>query len=211
MKQIKTIFRISLLFSLVAFLSCQEEEPELGTLYVPSGLTISSTISTDGSGLVTFKASAENTLNYHFYFGNSSSEDAYVSNDGVATNNYKKTGTNDYLVKVVAFAKGGISSSKTEEISVFVDFKVPDEMVTFLTNNSSKTWYWKQEVGGHLGVGPQTDGDGNVVSEPIYYQASPNEKESECLYEDELTFIDNGDGTFAYTLDNKGKYLFPYR
>lgn len=187
---------------------CQEEIPELEALYVPTDLEVIVNVSDDGSGLVNFQATASEALNYHFYFGNSDSEDAYVSSNGVASNTYKKTGINTYLVKIVAFGTGGVSSSITEEIEVFVDFEVPAEIIQYLTNNSSKKWYWKQEVSGHLGVGPQFNDAGDVVSDPIYYAASPNEKDGLCLYEDVLTFTDNGDGTYGYTLENQGETFF---
>ncbi|WKK65126.1 glycoside hydrolase family 16 protein [Lutimonas zeaxanthinifaciens] len=207
MKNILYLFAAFLFFGTIVW-SCQEEVPELGTLYVPSNLGVSVEIQSDGSGLVNFQASATDALNYHFYFGNSPSEDPFVSSDGKASNFYKKTGTNDYLVKIVAFGAGGVSSSITEEITVFVDFEVPSEIIKALTNNGSKEWYWKQDVSGHLGVGPQLNDAGEVVSDPTYYAAAPNEKEGLCLYEDVLTFTDNGDGTFGYTLENQGNTFF---
>jgi hypothetical protein len=201
----KIIFSMMMLFIING---CQEEEPELGTLYVPTNLGVTVDVASDGSGLVNFQATASEALNYHFYFGNSASEDPYVSSNGAASNYYKKTGINNYLVKIVAFGNGGVSSSITEEIEVFVDFEVPAEIIQYLTNNSSKKWYWKQEVAGHLGVGPLVDDAGNVVSDPTYYSASPNEKDGLCLYEDVLTFSDNGDGTYGYTLENQGNTFF---
>lgn len=201
----KILFYILLIFVTG---SCQEEEPSLGTLYVPTDVAVEALISDDGTGLVNFTASASEALNYHFYFGNSASEDPYVSPDGKASNFYKKNGINDYLVKVVAYGQGGVSSSITKEISVFVDFEVPADIITSLTNNSSKKWYWKQSVTGHLGVGPQFNDAGEVVSDPTFYAASPNEKDGLCLYEDVLTFIDNGNGTYSYTLENQGNTYF---
>ncbi len=200
MKTMNLIIAFFLL--LVVTPSCQEEEPDLGTLYVPTGLSLAAIVSEDGSGLVQFQATSSNTLNYHFYFGNSTTEKPHVSSDGSASNYYRKTGTNDYLVKVVAFGAGGVSSSITKEITVDVDFEVPSEIIKALTNNSSKKWYWHQTVGGHLGVGPLTS------STPDWYAAAPNEKEDQCLYEDVLTFFDNGDGTYAYTLENQGNTFF---
>ena len=201
----KIIFSLMMLFIING---CQEEIPELEALYVPTDLGVVVNVADDGSGLVNFQATASEALNYHFYFGNSDGEDAYVSSNGVASNTYKKTGVNTYLVKIVAFGTGGVSSSITEEIEVFVDFEVPAEIIQYLTNNSSKKWYWKQEVSGHLGVGPQFNDAGDVVSDPTFYAASPNEKEGLCLYEDVLTFTDNQDGTYGYTLENQGNTFF---
>jgi len=201
----KIVFSLIMLFIING---CQEEVPQLDTLYVPTNLGLTADVSADGTGLVNFQATASEALNYHFYFGNSDSEDAFVSSDGKASNYYKKTGTNTYLVKIVAFGEGGVSSSITEEVEVFVDFEVPQDLIKSLTNNSSKKWYWKQDVSGHLGVGPLFNDAGEVVSDPTYYAAAPNEKEGLCLYEDVLTFSDNGDGTYGYTLENQGNTFF---
>ena len=135
----KIVFSLMMLFIING---CQEEVPELGTLYVPTNLGVTAEVSSDGTGLVNFQATASEALNYHFYFGNSASEDPFVSSNGKASNFYKKTGVNTYLVKIVAFGEGGVSSSITEEVEVFVDFEVPQDLIKSLTNNSSKKWYW---------------------------------------------------------------------
>jgi len=87
----KTIYKI--IFSMmmvIAINGCQDDIPELETLYVPTNLGVTVDISSDGSGLVNFQASASEALNYHFYFGNSEGEDPFVSSNGVASNYYKK-------------------------------------------------------------------------------------------------------------------------
>lgn len=188
---------------------CQEEEPELDTLLVPTNLAINAVVSEDGSGRVVFEVNAENAIVYHFLFGNSSTETPFVSYDGSAENFYKKSGTNDYNLQVIAFGKGGVSSNATQEVTVFVDFKLPVEVISALTNNSSKQWYWKKSIPGHLGVGPPMDDDGNAVSEPLWYQATAFEKESDgCLYDDILTFSSTPSGEITFTNMNNDVTYF---
>jgi len=209
MKYFKHIFGVFLVV-LLSLSSCSQESlPVLTGVLAPTNISVTANITTDGSGKVSFIATANDAIVYQFFFGNSDSENPYVSSDGTATNLYKKTGTNTYLVKVVAFGRGGLSSTKTLKVTVFVDFVVPATLIKSLTNNGTKNWYWKQSETGHLGVGPEFDANGNVSSDASYYEAAPNDKQSVgCLYEDVLTFTDNGNGTYSYTLDNKGNTYF---
>lgn len=190
------------------FLGCAEDIPELGDIIAPTNLVVVPSIETDGSGLVTFTATADNVLNYHFFFGNGANEEAFVSSDGLAQNFYKKTGTHIYPVRVVAYGPGGIASNTSLEVEVFVDFRLSDDFRTNLFGNGTKNWYWKQSVAGHLGVGPPEE-NGEVVSDPKWYQSGINEKvDVGCLYEDVMTFIDNGDDTYSFTLSNNGVTYF---
>lgn len=188
---------------------CQEPVGELDTLEVPTALELDITVDTSGSGIVNFQATAQGAMSYHYYFGNAPGEDPVVSMDGSASNTYRRNGLNTYRVKVIAFGRAGISSSVSEEIEVRVDFEVPTEILTLLTGGSTKTWNWKSSEPGHLGVGPVIDGDGNPVSEPIWYTAAPEEKAAVgCLYEDDLTFTLTDNGNVLYLLDNKGSTYF---
>jgi hypothetical protein len=198
------------LCSLFIFLvSCQEDEKFIDKINVPSNLKLVSTVAADGSGQVNFEASASDVLNYHFYFGNSDTEEAVVSQSGRINYTYRKTGVNNYKVKVIAYGIGGVESIAFEEIEVRVDFKVSLSIIKFLTNNSSKNWYWKKQVRGHLGVGPLTDNNGNTSSTPSFYTAAPNEKQNEgCLYDDVITFTDKGNGLYGFRLQNNGNTFF---
>lgn len=193
-----------ILIVLLGFFSCQEDDLTLDTILVPSNLSISSDISTDGSGMVDFQASADNAITYKYTFSDGSSG---IAPSGNYTKRFTRTGLNTYLVTVIAYGKGGVSSSKTIEVEVQSDFSDP-ETKQFLTGGSSKTWYVAAAQPGHLGVGPAS---GDNFDNPSYYAAGPFEKAgadvSSCFYTDELTFSENGDN-ISFELNNNGATFF---
>ena len=153
---------------IISFLvfSCQDDDLELESMTVPTNITVNTDISTDGSGIVVFNVSADNAFTYRFNFGDGTTG---TSLDGTITKRFTRNGLNTYLVTVVAYGKGGISSSKSMEIEVESDFSDP-ETKEFLTGGSSKTWYVAASLPGHLGVGP-TSGDN--FDNPSYYTDVP--------------------------------------
>lgn len=191
----------------IAFLfsSCQDDDLGLEAMMVPSNIVVNTDISTDGSGIVEFTVSADNAISYQFNFGDGTTGSSL---DGKITKRFSKNGLNTYLVNVVAYGKGGISSSKAIEIDVQSDFSDPTTK-QFLTGGSSKKWYVAAYLPGHLGVGPSS-GDGSDT--PIYYQAAPFEKggadASSCFYTDVLTYSTTGEDNLTYTLDNNGLTFF---
>ena len=193
-----------LIISILA-VSCQEDDLELESMAAPSNITVNTDISTDGSGIVHFDVSADNAFTYQFNFGDGTTG---TSLDGTITKRFSRNGLNTYLVTVVAYGKGGISSSRSIEIEVESDFSDP-ETKQFLTGGSSKTWYVAAVEAGHLGVGP-TFGDN--FNNPSYYTAVPFEKAgadaSSCFYTDELTFSTTGENNFTYVYDNNGATFF---
>ncbi|MDR5591194.1 family 16 glycosylhydrolase [Christiangramia sp. SM2212] len=203
MKMIKKIGILVLLFGLF---SCQEDDLTLDTIMVPADLSISSEISDDGSGLVEFNASATNALTYKFNFSDGSSA---VAPNGNYTKRFTRTGLNTYLVTVVAYGQGGVSSSKSVEVEVRSDFSDPDTK-EFLTGGNSKTWYVASAQAGHLGVGPSEAGAPDFYT-PTYYTAAPFEKAgdelSSCFYTDEITFSESGEN-ITYELNNNGFTFF---
>src|SRR6186713_393900 len=66
----------------------------------PTNLVVEATISKDGSGLVTFVASAENAVEFTFSFGDKT--DKKSSSDGKASHNYANSGI--YNAIVVAYS-----------------------------------------------------------------------------------------------------------
>jgi len=187
------------------FSSCQDDDLGLEMMMVPSNIVVNTDISTDGSGLVNFTVSADNALTYRFNFGDGTTG---TSLDGTFTKRFNKNGLNTYLVNVIAYGKGGISSSKSMEVEVQSDFSDP-ETKQLLTGGSSKKWYVSSFEAGHLGVGPSS-GDG--FDSPIYYQAAPFEKGGEeassCFYTDVLTFTASGEDLIIYNQDNNGATFF---
>ncbi|HYG38468.1 MAG TPA: glycoside hydrolase family 16 protein [Cytophagales bacterium] len=83
----------------------------------PANLIIEATVSTDGSGKVTFNASADNAKYYNFYFGTSATETPTKSTNGQTSYTYSSSGT--YTVKVDAYATTKFVSG-TKEITVEV-------------------------------------------------------------------------------------------
>ncbi len=205
MKYIKhLLFAIGML---VGLSGCEEDIPNLGQLATPQGLSLEATVSDDGSGVVNFRASASEAMTFHYYLGIADNERPTISANGSLTYNYRSSGA--YLVRVVAFGAGGQSTTAAIEIEVQVDFQPPSEVISTLTNGSSRTWVWKKSVPGHLGVGPEFYDDGNIGDAPIWYQAAPFEKEAEgCLYTDELTFSVRPDGNVTMELNNNGVTYF---
>jgi beta-glucanase (GH16 family) len=203
MKSINYI--ISTLLLLV--LSCSEETPEMLT---PSNLVVTSDISNDGSGKVTFQATATNASSFTFDFGDGTSEESLSGN---VVKFYDMGGQNTYSVTVTANGDGGKSVSETIQIEVNVDGGSSEfaEIISLLTNDDSKTWYLSAAEPGHLGVGPAREGIDGDWWYPKWYSAQAFEKcgspDSDCLCDDELTFSVDGN-VMSYSLDNKGQTFF---
>lgn len=203
MKSINYIFSTLLLI----LLSCSEETPEI---LAPSNLVVTSEISNDGSGKVTFEAQASNTSSYTFDFGDNTSQESLTGN---VVKFYDMGGQNTYNVNVTANGDRGLSVSKTIQIEVNVDGGTSEfaEIISLLTNDDSKTWYLSAAEPGHLGVGPAREGIDGDWWYPKWYSAQAFEKcgspDSDCLCDDELTFSVDGD-VISYSLDNKGQTFF---
>lgn len=206
MRKLKSL--LICLFSATVLIGCQEDEPSLKALLVPSNLIVSTDISEDGSGNVTFTASSDNAISYNFIFSDGTSK---VAPDGIVTKRFTKTGFNTYLVSVVAIGTGGISTSTTLEVEVRSDFN-DDEAVQLLTGGSSKKWYLDVKEVGHLGVGGTLPDFADQYWFAGFYNAAPDEKcgdpVSDCFCDDELTFTLNANGILTYEQDNKGATFF---
>ena len=186
---------------IIGVFSCEEEDFRLDPLVTPTDLVVDAQVAEDGSGLVEFSATANNALTYHFYFGLGASELPTAVASGKISKAYRTSG--DYQVRVIAYGTGGVSTNTVVDVSVDVTFDPPANLVQTLTNGGSRTWLWRKEVPAHLGVGPEFFDDGNIGDSPIWYQASPFEKEAEgCLYDDRLTFTLESDGSITFTNEN---------
>lgn len=203
-------FAILTLLTLAIF-SCVDDDYELGNITTPTNLTLTSNIvgqsaempDGDGSGTVNFVANAEGAISYKFVYGDGFTE---VSGSGETEHSFTGSGTNDYLVTVIANGTGGNITSENFEVTVFSDFNDPDtkeKLAGGLEPESTKTWYVAASEPGHLGVGPSS-GDG--FDSPIYYAAAPNEKAgqdvSACFYTDVLTYTIANNGGLIYNLNN---------
>jgi len=191
---------------LISIGGCQENEYERGEIIVPSNLDLTytivgesdTTLYGDGSGQVIFSASAEDIITYNFDFGDGG--DTKVDPDGDLKHAFTKTDTNTYNVTVYAVGTGGVTSSKTVQVTVYCSFS-DDEAVEFLTGGTSKTWYWAYDEPGHIGMGPnEADYGGAEYTWPNWWQIGAYDTEKSCLYSSEFVFTKTDDGlTFQQT------------
>lgn len=193
MKKLKNIYLI--LFSMtVAFLGCQENEYEFGSIITPSNITVTADIvgvddanpNGDGSGTVNFTATADNATSYTFYYDGIGK----TSPAGKATFNFSNLGLNTYTINVVASGTGGVTSSKVIQVEVLSTYAAPADLITMLTNDSTQKWRIKSEAQGHFGVGPADE------TYPIWYEAAAGEKSITGMYDDAYVF--NVDGSITY-------------
>ena len=198
-----------ILVSLLAVLiSCNSDDLNIPNVVPATNLSVTSAVSTDNSGTVTFTATADNATFYHFDFGDGTKG---LTKTGVITKMYDMVGDNSYAVTITAGAGATQTISETLQISVTLAFTDP-ETVTFLTNDSSKTWFLAASQPGHLGLGPAREGIDGDWWYPKWYSAAAFEKcgseDSDCLCDDELTFSVDVNGALSYELDNKGQTYF---
>ncbi|MFY8022176.1 MAG: PKD domain-containing protein [Bacteroidia bacterium] len=192
-----------LLSGMMILSACKKETYKFGEIKTPEGLQMSLSVAGvsstqpdgDGSGSVDFTVSASNALTYHIDFGDGTSKEVP---SGKITYKYRTPGTKTYQVVVNAIGKGGVMSTVSQTVSVYVAFDIPPSMIEFLTKGSSRTWVTAKDQPGHFGVGPTTD------FSPIWYAATPNSREA-CAYDDEITFTKEAGNTIAMEVVNKGE------
>jgi beta-glucanase (GH16 family) len=209
---LKNLGRFLLLLVLVT--GCQDDDKSFGSLDAPTALELNydivgktaENLNGDGSGNVILKAHANGAISYKYTFPDGST--ATVAG-GQYTKQFTTPGINSYEVVVIAYGKGGVSTSGTFMVEdVLSNFNDP-VTTSLLTGNGSKIWYWAAAEQGHLGVGPNTPDGNNYYGS--YYGAAPFEKAgsevSSCLYDNKLTFTLDGN-LIKYTLDNGGATFF---
>jgi beta-glucanase (GH16 family) len=155
----------SLLIFFCFIAGCNSGEPDVKLQ--PANLVVSKTVSSDGSGLVTFEATAENANRYAFNFGDGFSTE---SADGKASHAYPVSDL--YTMQVVAFSKDNLTVEKQVEVSVGVaivstGYSTPD-------NYEGKTLVWHDEFDGSAlnssNWTHETGGNGWGNNELQYYQ-----------------------------------------
>lgn len=105
------------LIAVCSLLGCNKDNNSGSTAMPPANLVIGTTVSTDGTGNVDFKATADNASSFKFEFGNGEIKDVP---GGVITYRYTTIGTLTYTVKVTAYSPAGKSISSTKDITVTV-------------------------------------------------------------------------------------------
>jgi len=197
MKKLKYILT-SLLGILMLIVSCQDDAT-VGDLLTPTNLQVTATIvgqdannpNGDGSGVVNFSASADDTITYRFVYGSNQK----TAPGGTATFTFSNLGVNTYTVTVIAYGTAGNSTSTTIEVDVLATYAPPAELIDKLVGNGSRSWRIKSEQQGHFGLGPV---GGTVPTE--WYGAGPEEKAAVGMYDDRYIF--SSDGTFTFVTDN---------
>lgn len=207
-KTMKNNFKyLSVVFLGIAslFTGCQKDDYALGDLTAPSGLVIETSIvgqnasnpNGDGSGKVDITVMAEDAM--AFKIGYNDVTDLTTPIDlvslpstvtagmptGMTTKKFTSLGLHTYRITVVAYGRGGTSTTATTEVQVVSNFSPDPSIVTYLTNDSSKAWKVDKSVPGHFGVGPWT---GAVT--PIWWSAAIDEKVlcCNCFYTATFTF-----------------------
>jgi hypothetical protein len=187
----------------IVFAACKKTEYSFGDLKSPANLTLTTAIAGvdatnpngNGSGTVVITSTADNALTYNIDFGDGKTQ---VVPSGAITYKYTNPGTADYTITVNVVGKGGIISTITKKIKVFVAFEIPAAILQALTNGSSQIWITDKNSLGHFGVGP-TD-----QFAPIWYAATPNSREA-CAYDDEITFSKDANNNVFMLVNNKGE------
>ena len=198
---------LSLSFLLIAslFVGCQEDNYSLGDLTTPSNLVIETEVvgqnaenpNGDGSGKVNIKVTANDALSFKIGYHDVTDLNADIDFVSIPTTieNSLPTGTiqkkfttlglHTYRITVVAYGRGGSSTTASAEVQVVSNFTPDPSIVTYLTNDASKAWRVDKSVPGHFGVGPWIG-----ASSPIWWSAAINEKVAccNCFYTATFTF-----------------------
>ncbi|WP_298895025.1 PKD domain-containing protein [uncultured Psychroserpens sp.] len=220
MMTIKKIFNsgLSLLVMMTLF-TCQDEDQEFGEITTPTNLVLNFEVigqdlmnpNGDGSGFVTFSASADNAITYRYNFGDNTNVE--VTPSGEITHRFNLTGLNTYNVTVIASGTGGVTTSTSVDVDVFSAFD-DQEAKDFLSGGagSSKIWYLAASQSGHLGVGGTPEISADAFWFPSFFSATPfekcNDEISDCLCDDELTFSLDVDNQLTFQLNNNGQTFF---
>ena len=124
----KRINFLLIALSLFIFTACEQEDYEFGDILSPTNLTISASIQGadvdnpygDGSGYVTFTATAADAITYKFI------QDGveYMVPSGVFSTRFTSTGIHVYSVEVIASGTAGVMSNGSTSVEVLIpDFK----------------------------------------------------------------------------------------
>ncbi|WP_373059586.1 family 16 glycosylhydrolase [Zunongwangia sp. H14] len=187
--------RFIFIFVLTAgFQSCVEDDYEIGEITAPTNLSAEADVTGqsnempqgDGSGEVTFNATADGAMTYKYIFGDGNTS---ISSNGEITHQFSETGI--YDVSIIAYGPGGTSSSMTIGVDVFVNYSPPDDLIDKLVGDGSKEWRIKAEAPAHFGLGPVGGLNG-----PEWYAAGANEKAGAGMYDDRYIFQE--DRTFVH-------------
>ncbi len=201
-----TVFKHTSLLVFIFFImsSCKKgDSGNNNSATAPTNLNITANVSTDGSGIVSFTATANNAITYVYEFGNGVIQ---TVPSGMTSYKYTLAGNNTYTVKVTATSSANLSVTKSLQVTVNV---IPGTAVLVWSDefnvdglpNASK---WGYEIG--------TGSSGWGNNELQYYTSRP---ENAVVLNGVLriTAIKENYSGSAYTsarLITKDKYDFKY-
>ena len=208
----KNLYKIIGLFSLLVILSitgCKKEEYSFGAMKTPSDLALTTTVvgldnanpTGNGTGAVSINMTATNAITYNVDFGDGN---IALVPSGKITYKYTTPGVKKYTITANAIGTGGIISTISKSVTVFVAFEIPTTILTNLTGSGSKVWVADKDAPGHFGVGPGPSQGANETFFPSWYAAAPNERVADGTYDDEVTFSKDANNNVSINLDNKG-------
>lgn len=201
----KKSYFLSLMVSaaMLAMMGCEKEEYTFGAITAPTDLAVTAVVEGanaanpdgNGSGRVSITSASNNAITYKIDFGDGKPEKMVPSGNMVYK--YTTPGTKEYTITVSAVGTGGVQTVTSKKAKVYVRFEIPADIVTSLTNNSSKKWATANDENGHFGVSA-TD-----IFFPLWYSADPNSREA-CAYDDVITFSKDANGNMFLEIDSKG-------
>ena len=192
------MFRFHYLFVLVlvGFISCQEDDPGLETLQVPTNLQVQVDVASDQSGNITVTPAADNALYFHIVF--LPGQNPVVITPGESASfRFTRSGQYTAPVTVVAFSSGGLSSSTTVGVEMDVRLFIDQATLQKIAGNGSKRWVWNASEGeypGHFGVGPVN------TFFPDFFRAPANSL-NPCLYDDVLVFSYDDQDNYSFAVE----------
>lgn len=194
---------IIVLSGLFLLISSCDKQYELGELKTPTNVTLNYNIIGadnenpfgDGSGKVEFTATADNAITYSYDFGDGGKVE--VAPSGTIIHPFAVPGVNSFNVTVSAVGTGGITSSKTDSLSVLSTF-ADTVALEFLTGGDTKTWYWATDLTAFVGLGPVAEDYGNLdYTWPNWWQIGAWDQDKACMYDAAFVFTKVGNG-FTY-------------
>lgn len=137
----------TLIFAFIIFASCSKGSTNNGnTQTAPTNLVVTATPSTDGSGNVSFTSTATNAVSYTYEYGNGIIE---VVPSGVINYRYTQIGNTTYTVIVTAKSSGGLTISKSINVTVNVVAGTPVLIFSdeFNVNGMPDATKWGYDIG----------------------------------------------------------------
>lgn len=166
---------LCLVAAAVIFYGCKSSDPPA---IAPTNLAVKTTIASDGSGNVTFQATAENANKFSFIFGEGAT-DPFISTNGAATHQYTNSGTYDATVSAVS--PDQLITQKTVSVTVHVkEPAISSKGYTSPESYAGKTLVWRDEF------------NGDALNESFWnYEMGPFNNELQ-YYQKENTVVQDG-------------------